>query len=74
VVQGAQSAFDAANEGYRAGKLGFLDVLDAQRILFEAKAKYIDALAAYHSAKADVERLLGEPIDSETISRSEDEK
>jgi cobalt-zinc-cadmium efflux system outer membrane protein len=74
VVQGAQSAFDAANEGYRAGKLGFLDVLDAQRTLFEAKAKYIDALAAYHSAKADVERLLGEPIDSETISASEDEK
>jgi cobalt-zinc-cadmium efflux system outer membrane protein len=74
VVQGAQSAFDAANEGYRAGKLGFLDVLDAQRTLFEARAKYIDALAAYHSAKADVERLLGEPIDSETISRSEDEK
>ncbi|MHC4617795.1 MAG: TolC family protein [Planctomycetota bacterium] len=74
VLEGAQSAFDAASEGYRAGKLGFLDVLDAQRTLFEAKAKYIDALAAYHGAKADVERLLGQPIESGTISRSEDEK
>ena len=63
VVEGAQSAFDAANEGYRAGKLGFLDVLDAQRTLFEAKAKYIDALAAYHAARADVERLIGQRID-----------
>jgi cobalt-zinc-cadmium efflux system outer membrane protein len=63
VVQGAQSAFDAANEGYRAGKLGFLDVLDAQRTLFEAKAKYIDALVAYHAARADVERLIGQRID-----------
>ncbi|MHC4097576.1 MAG: TolC family protein [Planctomycetota bacterium] len=74
VVEGAQSAFDAANEGYRAGKLGFLDVLDAQRTLFEAKAKYIDALAAYHAARADVERLIGRSIDSEILSTSEDSK
>ena len=31
VLPGAQRAFDAASEGYRQGKFGFLDVLDAQR-------------------------------------------
>ncbi|MHC4573409.1 MAG: TolC family protein, partial [Planctomycetota bacterium] len=70
VLEGAQSAFDAANEGYRAGKLGFLDVLDAQRTLFEAKAKYIDALAIYHTAKADVERMIGQEIGAARPSRS----
>jgi cobalt-zinc-cadmium efflux system outer membrane protein len=62
VLEGAQSAFDAAEEGYRAGKLDFLVVLDAQRTLFEAKGRYIEALTDYHLAKADIERLLGSRI------------
>jgi cobalt-zinc-cadmium efflux system outer membrane protein len=62
VLPGAQRAFDAASEGYRQGKFGFLDVLDAQRTLFEARGQYIDALAAYHRAVAEVERLIGEPL------------
>ncbi len=74
VLEGAQSAFDAAEEGYRAGKFDFLVVLDAQRTLFEAKGKYIGALADFHVAKADVERLVGRPIDSEYFSKSEDLK
>ena len=74
VLEGAQSAFDAAEEGYRAGKFDFLVVLDAQRTLFEAKGKYIGALADFHLAKADVERLVGRPIDSEYFSKSEDRK
>jgi cobalt-zinc-cadmium efflux system outer membrane protein len=60
VIPGAESAFEAASEGYRQGKLGYLDVLDAQRTLFEARSRYIEALAAYHKAAADVKRLTGE--------------
>jgi cobalt-zinc-cadmium efflux system outer membrane protein len=62
VLPGAQRAFDAASEGYRQGKFGFLDVLDAQRTLFEARGRYLEALAAYHQAAAEVERLIGEPL------------
>ena len=62
VLPGAQQAFDAASEGYRQGKFGFLDVLDAQRTLFEARGQYIEALAAYHRGGAEVERLIGEPL------------
>lgn len=53
----AERAFTAADEGYRAGKFTYLDVLDAQRTLFEARAALIDALAAYHQADADWIRL-----------------
>jgi cobalt-zinc-cadmium efflux system outer membrane protein len=72
VLQGAEGVFEASKTGYAQGKLDYLNVLDAQRTLFEAKARYIDALASYHAAKADVERLIGRSIDSETVSKSED--
>jgi cobalt-zinc-cadmium efflux system outer membrane protein len=59
VLPGARSAFDAATEGFRQGKFGYLDVLDAQRTLFEARGQYVEALGAYHKAVADTERLIG---------------
>jgi outer membrane protein, heavy metal efflux system len=64
VLPGAQSAFEAFSEGYRQGKFGFLDVLDAQRTLFEARGQYLEALTAYHRAVADMERLIGEPLEA----------
>jgi outer membrane protein, heavy metal efflux system len=59
ILPAAQQAFDAAQEGYREGKFGYLDLLDAQRTLFEAKRQYIDVLTLYHQSHADVERLVG---------------
>lgn len=59
VLPGALSAFETASEGFRQGKFGYLDVLDAQRTLFEARGMYADALAAYHKSAADIERLIG---------------
>ena len=74
VLRGAESVFEASKTGYTHGKLDYLNVLDAQRTLFKAKAQYIDALTSYHTAKADVERLIGRPIDSESLSQNEDKK
>ncbi len=59
ILPGAKGAFEAAFEGYRLGKFSYLEVLDAQRTLFEARHQYIDSLARYHKAVADVERLVG---------------
>lgn len=64
VLPGAQRTFDAANEGYRQGKFSLLEVLDAQRTLFEARRQYIEVLTSYHKAVAEVERLLGEGLDT----------
>jgi len=60
----ARSAFDAASQGYREGKFEYLVVLDAQRTFFEVRPRYIEALAQYHKARADVERLIGRDINS----------
>jgi cobalt-zinc-cadmium efflux system outer membrane protein len=64
LLPGAQQAFDAAQTGYREGKFGSLEVLDTLRTLREARARYLDVLAAYHTAAADVEQLLGIPLDT----------
>ena len=63
-LPGAQSAFNAAQEGYREGKFSYLQVIDAQRTLFEIKRQYVTALADYHKAKATIERLIGDHIKS----------
>jgi cobalt-zinc-cadmium efflux system outer membrane protein len=63
VLPAAQEAFDATNQSYQQGKRGYLEVLDAQRSLFEARGQYINALADYHSAVAEVEGLIGHGLD-----------
>lgn len=59
LLPGARQAFDAAQIGYRAGKYGYLEVLDTQRTLSQTQSAYLAALADYHKAAADVERLTG---------------
>jgi len=72
ILPGAQSAYDAAREGYRFGKFGFLDVLDAQRTLFGAKSQYLLALSDYHKSAVEVERLIGGGLD-ETLTHRKQE-
>ena len=38
------------------------DVLDTQRTSFRLKSRYVSALARYHTAVAEVQGLVGEPI------------
>ena len=62
VLPGARSAFASIEEGYRLGRFGFLDVLDAQRTLVGAEGQYLRALSDWHKAAAEVERLIGMPL------------
>jgi cobalt-zinc-cadmium efflux system outer membrane protein len=59
VLPALQDAFASVQEGYRFGKFGYLDVQDTQRIFFESNNQYIEALAIYRKAFADIERLTG---------------
>lgn len=62
ILPGAQNAFEAANKGFNAGKFNFLDVLDAQRTLFQAKSQYIQVLLDAHQAIAEIESILGHVV------------
>lgn len=66
ILPGAQSAYDAANQGYLLGKFGFIDVLDAQRTLFESRRQYLRALADYQAGVTELERLVGGPLERES--------
>lgn len=57
VLAAAMESARIARIGYREGKFGQLDLLDAERTLSETRGAAIDALAAYHDAQARLERL-----------------
>ncbi|KQU81550.1 MULTISPECIES: TolC family protein [unclassified Rhizobacter] len=59
VLPAARQAHDAATRGFEAGKFGFLDVLDAQRSLLQARERHLSALSSAHQAAAAIDRLLG---------------
>lgn len=59
VLPGAQTAYEAARRGFELGKFGFLDVLDAQRTLLQARGQYFEALSQAHRLSADIDRRLG---------------
>ena len=59
ILPGAQSAFDAARKGFDFGKFSFLEVLDAQRTLFQTKTQFIQTQASAHQAEADIQSILG---------------
>ena len=63
VLPAATETLAATEEGYREGKFDLLTVLDAQRTLFEATNQYLDAAQTYHQRRAEVERLIGTPLD-----------
>ena len=59
VLPAAQLAYEAATKGFEAGKFGFLDVLDAQRTLLQARVRYLNALASSYQAATSIDRILG---------------
>jgi len=59
VVPAAEEGFAAAEFGYRAGKFGLLELLDAQRALFEARQRQLAARTACHLAAIELQRLQG---------------
>lgn len=68
ILPSAQNIYDSTTRGFELGKFNFLDVLDAQRTLFQAKGQYLNALLASYQAIADIERIVG---DSATLRTSQ---
>lgn len=58
ILPAAQGAYEASVTGFELGKFSFLDVIDAQRTLFQARAQYLRALSERYRSSADVERYV----------------
>jgi len=74
LLPAAQEALDAATRGFQQGKFGYLDVVDAQRTLFDVRAGYVEALARHHKAVAQAERLAGRPLDTDRATTPDAEE
>ncbi len=72
VLPAAQSSFDAIREAYKNGKLGFIEVADAERTFIDIQFQYVEALSAYHKAVADIESLIGRPLNEWHASQPEE--
>jgi cobalt-zinc-cadmium efflux system outer membrane protein len=59
VLPDARRAARGAMDAFRQGLLRPVDVLEAQRALFELQGEHLRALERFHLAAADVERLTG---------------
>lgn len=57
VLPGAEEAFSFARQGYDAGKFDYLEMLDAQRTLFDARKQLNAALRDYYHQRAMLDRL-----------------
>lgn len=71
ILPSAQSAFEATATGYQLGKFGFIDVIDAQRTLFQVRSQYLEALANYQRSVSEIERLVGDEFATETPALGE---
>ncbi len=74
ILPGAQSAYDATTKGYELGKFNFLEVLDAQRTFFQARAQYLRALAETHRSAAEIDRIVGVPFENPRTATGHEEQ
>jgi len=63
VLPGAREAFSFARQGYEAGKFSYLEVLDAQRTLFDTHKQFNEAILDYHRQRAAIERITARHTD-----------
>ena len=61
-IPAARRAFAEALDAYKKGRFRYLDVLDAQRTLFELRANYVESLADYHMARIAIEEATAHPL------------
>ncbi len=63
IVPKAEDALALSRDGFAQGRFSYLEVLDAQRTLFDIKQEYIQTATAYHQFLVELERLIGQPIE-----------
>jgi cobalt-zinc-cadmium efflux system outer membrane protein len=62
IIPAASQVLETIRIGYQEGKLGFLEVLDAQRELFETRQQRLSAYAELLETRALISRLVVQPI------------
>lgn len=64
VIPQAERALALAQDGYNRGAFSYLDVLEAQRALSDARQSRVDALRTFHNNEAALDRLTARFADT----------
>jgi cobalt-zinc-cadmium efflux system outer membrane protein len=59
ILQRASQALERARRAYENNTAGFLDLIDAERMLRDEQIEYFRTLARYQEAVADLKRAVG---------------
>ena len=57
LIPAAEETFQLAQSAYNRGRFTYLEVLDAQRTLIDARNQYLNTLINFHTAQINVKRL-----------------
>ncbi len=71
MVPAAQRAYDQTQEAYRAGRAAFVDLLDAQRTLTEARATLVELSGDAAVAKARIVEIVGPDLEGAGQQRTQ---
>ncbi|MCK6478615.1 MAG: TolC family protein [Planctomycetaceae bacterium] len=64
IVPWSREVLEATTERYRAGKVGYLELLDARRTYAESAAREAESLAGLHRRRIEIERLIAGPLEA----------
>jgi cobalt-zinc-cadmium efflux system outer membrane protein len=66
ILPQAEQSLESARVGYRAGKAGFLDLIDTQRALRGFQIEYFQALVDRQHRLAELEQVVGVALDRQS--------
>lgn len=59
ILSESENAYEITSKGYLQGRFAFIDMLDAQRTLFDTQAQYLLELSEYYNSIIEIENLTG---------------
>ena len=62
VLPSVKTAFESATEGFRQGRYGFLEVLDAQKNLAASRSQHLRAVADFNRALIEIKAITEFPV------------
>ncbi|MBP6782456.1 MAG: TolC family protein [Verrucomicrobiales bacterium] len=62
MLPAAAKHHEAVSEGYRLGRISYLELLEARRALTQVRGQRIEMLSGYHLARVEIEALTGKAL------------
>lgn len=62
LIPQTEQSFEVAKIGYESGKVDFLNLLDAERVLLQTRLAYYKAMVDYQKSIAYLERIVGKDL------------